>query len=178
MTRHASLLSTLALVIAACSTKKKDEAPAAGPPAVAAKTEPAAAPAPALTDIDLGKAGRAWSGFHVKGLAPAEIADDGTGGMIITFSDHTGLQLSPAENRDVKQFKQALARNFKTVTYAVDTPEDLEYTTVSDMGGNLITGYGLSIVVTAGGKKVECAATVDDEATVHRMKDVCTSLAK
>lgn len=180
-----ALFVSLALTstFTACGSKKEE-------PASAAKTSgggTAAAPAPsastmspptALADIDLSKAGDAWKGFHLKGLPDAEVTDNGTGGVIVNFSDNTMVQLNPATSRDVKLFKQGLTANYKSVTYSVDTPDELVFTTVSDMGGNMIEGYGFSIVVTAGDKKVECGSSYDDEATLNRMKDVCKSLAK
>lgn len=178
-------ISSFVLVAGACS--KKDggttkEAPATTASSTAPTTSaaPPAAPAAAspTADIDLSKAGAAWKGFHLKGLAGAEVTDNGVGGAVVNFSDSTMLQLNPADNRDVKTLKQALAASAKSVTYAVDTKDELSYKTVTDMGGAPITGYGFSVVVTAGGKKVECGSTYDDEATANRMKDVCKSLAK
>lgn len=171
---------TLLLVLATACGKKDDAAPTAGTASAAKPTEAAPAPAPsaALADIDLSKAGADWKGFHVKGLAGAEVTDNGSGGAVINFKDNTMLQLNPFSADDFKNQKQAMAANYKTVTYTTDTAEERVFTAVSDMGGNLITGYGFDTVVSAGGKKVSCGSMYDDAATAQRMREVCKSLAK
>lgn len=165
----------LLLVITACG-KKDDAAPTAAPaPTAAAK--PTEAPA-ALADIDLSKAGADWKGFHVKGMPGADVSDNGAGGVVINFKDNTMVQLVPAEPDTLKNFKQGMAANYKSITYSVDSPDELVFTAVSDMGGNLINGYGIQTIVSAGGKKVSCGSSYDDEATAKRMREVCKSLAK
>ena len=86
--------------------------------------------------------------------------------------------LVAAENADRGDLKKALAANYKTINYTVDKPDELVFSTVSDLGGNPIKGYGFSVIVTAGGKKVECGSSYDDEATAQRMEAVCKSLTK
>lgn len=189
------LLSSLllsSLLLAACGKSDADKTPAAAKTAEpATKTaEPATktaepamktetpAPAAALADIDLGKGGAAWQGVQLKGRAGAEVTENGTGGVIVNFADNTLLQIVPEESPDLSGYKAMLASSFKSVTYSVDTPTEVVFKTVTDMGGNMIEGHGFSTVVPVGSMKVSCGSTFDDAATATRMLAVCKSLTK
>jgi hypothetical protein len=178
------LVSTALIAAAACGKKDSDsgasaaKATSGSAPSAASAPAPASAPPPAaVTDIDLAKAGPGWQGFHVKGPAGAEVSDNGTGGVVLNFPDSTMLQLT-VDGTDMKQFKEVISKNAKSITFSVDKPDEIVWKTVDNLGGADITGYGFSVIVNAGGKKVTCGSSYDDEATAQRMQAICKSLAK
>jgi len=185
-----AMLKLTALIVALTTLSitgcKKDEAnksaPASGPAPVETKAaDPAPAPAAkpvAVAPISLDAAGAAWKGFTVQGPAGAQVSDNGAGGVVVNFADNTMVQLTPADTFDAKQFKSMLAANAKSVTYPVDTADDLAFVTETDMGGSLIKGYGFNVIVAAGSKKIACGSTYDDQATADRIKAICKSFAK
>ena len=185
MLKLTALVALTTLSITAC---KKDEAKSAPPsstettaakPADPAPAAPAAAKPATLEAIKLDAAGADFKGFTIQGPAGgADVTENGTGGAIVNFKDNTLVQFLPADAMDQKEFKKALALNAKTVTYTVDTAEDLSFVTETDMGGTIFKGYGFSVVVAAGPKKFTCGSTYDDQATADRLKAVCKSLAK
>jgi hypothetical protein len=146
------------------------------PPPAAKSADPG--PAAKASAISLDAAGAAWKGFTLQGPSGATVSDNGAGGAVVNFADNTMVQLTPADDFDVKTFKSILAANAKTVTYTTDTADDLTYVTETDMGGSLIKGYGINVIVSAGGKKATCGSTYDDQATADRIKAICKTLAK
>jgi hypothetical protein len=182
MTKNLSLLLLCTLAAAACGKKDSISGSEAAPKtaagsAPAAAAAPAAAPA-ALADIDLGKAGAAWQGFHIKGPAVTDIGDSGSGDVVINFTDNTMVHIAPLETLKMKDFKEREAQFAKSVTYSIDTPDEIMFKTVENMGGQDVVSYGFTTISTVGGKKVSCSASFDNEEIVKRLETICRSLAK
>ena len=178
-------LLTLAALGACAKKKDGDAAPADKVETTAAKPvadQPAPTPAPAAAggEVDLSPGGAAWKGYTIRGPADAKVTDNGAGGVGITMGSF-GFEINPTEDLKLRKdgIKSGLEFSKGTVTYQVDTADEIAYTTETpNADGAKIKGYGFATSVSVAGKKLYCNAMLDDEAQVAAAKAACKSLAK
>jgi predicted small lipoprotein YifL len=176
------LVGLLALTTTtACGKKSEGEAAPADKAATAAK--PVAdqpAPAAAGGDVDLSPGGVAWKGLTLKGPADSKVTDNGAGGVGVVMGNFA-FEINPTEDLKLRKdgIKSGLEFSKGTVTYQVDTADEIAYTTETpNADGAKIKGYGFAMAVTVAGKKLYCNAMLDDEGQVAAAKTACKSLAK
>lgn len=169
---------------AACGKKKEGDAPAP-----ADKVETTTAPKPAADqpataatsgEVDLSPGGAAWKGLTIKGPADTKVTDNGAGGVGIVMGNF-GFEVNPTEDLKLRKdgIKSGLEFSKGTVTYQVDTADELAYTTETpNADGAKIKGYGFAMATTVAGKKLYCNAMLDDEKQIAAAKTACKSIAK
>jgi hypothetical protein len=178
------LISSLSLV--ACKKKESTtEAPPAGKAvtdnaAPAAAGEPAKAAPAASSEVDLSPGGAAWKGWTIKAPAETKVSDNGAGGISVLMGNF-GFEMTQGD-LEIKTRKDGIASGLEfskgKVTYQVDKPDELAYTTETPAGDGTIKGYGFAMYVTSGGTKIGCSAMLDEEAQVAAAKAACASATK
>jgi hypothetical protein len=185
MNTRSMLFSSLLLAIlstAACGKKQDDAAPSAKPTAAAAAPAGESAPAPAAAtgDVDLAPGGDAWKGWQIKAPAESKVTDNGAGGISVN-TGKLGFEMTQGDLNisDAKNGAKFGAESAKgTITFTVDKPDELAYTTETPVGDGKVKGYGASWYVKADGKRIGCSALVDDEAQLATIKSICGSVHK
>ena len=147
----------------------------------APKTEEA--PKAELVDKDLSKAGAAFKGWSAKGPADSDVMEDMSGVRIATKkvvgpgSFDLGFMMGKKNLKELKTNTQKGADAGKVkVTFTVDTPEALEWT--SEIG--TVKNFHFAIIQKSSGKDVTCYTVTprDTEADVNALKEACKTLVK
>jgi hypothetical protein len=174
------LLSSLSFVACKKSASTGEAPPAnkvAGDKATEAPTEAAKpAAAAASSEVDLSPGGAAWKGWTIKAPADTKVADNGAGGISVTMGSF-GFEMTQGD-LDIKTRKAGLEYSKGKVTYQVDKPDELAYTTETPAGDGTIKGHGFAMYVTSGGAKIGCTGMLDEDAQVTAAKAACASAAK
>jgi hypothetical protein len=186
---------TLALVatltaLAGCGgdTKKTPGTDAKPADAKPADAKPADAPKPeaeklTLVDVDLTPAGASWAGWTAKGPADASVMEDLGGARIATKKVRGPGSFDIAFKQgkiDLKERKDQIMKGAEmaksTVTFTVDTPEALEWTSAFDTSKS----FEFVQLRKVGDVEVACytVSPRPNAEEIATLKESCASLAK